>query len=199
MFPSLAWEHTHAKLRFARSLMARTRYRIFETEYPYFLTCTVVGWLPLFTRRESVDEILNSWRYLQTEAGLKIYGYVILENHLHCILKAPALPMVVQRFKAHTAKRLIEILESHRATTLLRQLQAIKRKHKTESTHQVWQEGSHPQQICSDDMLVQKLEYIHQNPVKRGYVDDAVHWRYSSARNYAKMPGLIEVVTQWDE
>jgi putative transposase len=46
-------------------------------------------------------------------------------------------------------------------------------------------------------MLRQKLEYIHRNPVKRGYVDDPVHWRYSSARNYAGQPGLIEVFTDW--
>jgi hypothetical protein len=34
-------------------------------------------------------------------------------------------------------------------------------------------------------MVKQKLDYIHQNPVKRGYVDDPLHWRYFSARNYA--------------
>ncbi len=179
--------------------MSRTRYRIFESEYPYFMTCTVVGWLPLFTRRESVDEVLNSWRYLQADAGLKLFGYVVLENHLHCILKAPQLGRTVQRFKAHTAKKIIELLERRCATTLLRQLEALKLKHKAESEHQVWQEGSHPQQITSDEMLLQKLDYIHQNPVKRGYVDDPTHWRYSSARNYAKMPALIDVVTQWDE
>ena len=46
-------------------------------------------------------------------------------------------------------------------------------------------------------MLVQKLEYIHGNPVRRGYVDDPVHWRYSSARNYAGLEGLIEVERDW--
>ena len=43
----------------------------------------------------------------------------------------------------------------------------------------------------------QKLEYMHNNPVKRGYVDEAVHWRYSSARNYAGLRGLIDVGTDW--
>jgi hypothetical protein len=46
-------------------------------------------------------------------------------------------------------------------------------------------------------VLRQKREYIHQNPVKRGYVDDPVHWRYSSARNYAGLPGLIPVYMEW--
>ena len=39
--------------------MGRSRYFIFETEYPYFMTCTVVGWLPVFTRKKAVEEIYD--------------------------------------------------------------------------------------------------------------------------------------------
>jgi hypothetical protein len=42
-------------------------------------------------------------------------------------------------------------------------------------------------------MFIQKLEYIHNNPVRRGYVDDPAHWRYSSYRNYMGLPSLLEV------
>ena len=45
--------------------------------------------------------------------------------------------------------------------------------------------------------MLQKLEYIQYNPVKLGYVDDPIYWRYSSARNYAGLPGLIEVFKDW--
>ena len=62
---------------------------------------------------------------------------------------------------------------------LLRQLRALKLRHKTRSEYQEWQEGSHPKQIANDEMMRQKLEYMHNNPVKRGYVDEAVQWRYS--------------------
>jgi hypothetical protein len=48
----------------------------------------------------------------------------------------------------------------------------------------VWQEGFHPQRIDSDAMMQQKIHYIHQNPVRRGFVDAPEEWRYSSARNY---------------
>ena len=41
----------------------------------------------------------------------------------------------------------------------------------------------------------QKIEYIHNNPLRRGYVDDPVAWRYSSVRNHAGRAGLIDVVT----
>ena len=43
----------------------------------------------------------------------------------------------------------------------------------------------------------QKIEYIHNNPVKRGYVDKQEHWRYSSARNYLGMEGLIDIDKNW--
>jgi putative transposase len=80
---------------------------------------------------------------------------------------------------------------------LLEQLRYFKLRHKVDQRYQLWQEGSHPKEIGSDEMLVQKLEYAHNNPVKRGYVDDPLHWRYSSARNYARQRGLIDVCTDW--
>ena len=177
--------------------MSRSRYRIWENDQPHFLTCTVVAWLAVFNRPETVQIILDSWRFLHEKKRLVLYGYVILENHLHLIASAPELPDVLQRFKSFTAHRIIELLTKRGAQVLLRQLRALKLPHKSESEHQVWQEGSHPQQIQNDEMMWQKIEYIHLNPVKRGYVDDPLHWRWSSARNYARQPGLIDIVTDW--
>ena len=89
--------------------MTRSRYRFFETEYPYFMTCTIVGWLPVFTRPEAVEIVYDSWRYAQRERGLKLFGYVILENHLHLIASAPDLSDVMQRFKSpEHAQRFLE-------------------------------------------------------------------------------------------
>jgi REP element-mobilizing transposase RayT len=161
------------------------------------MTCTIVGWMPVFSRKETTDIIFDSWRYLQRERGFRLLGYVILENHLHVIASAPELADVMQRFKSFTARRIIDYLESQSAHTLLEQLHYFKLRHKTESEHQLWQEGNHPQQIHDDAMMWQKLEYAHNNPVRRGYVDDPLHWRYSSARNYAGQQGLIEVCTDW--
>ena len=177
--------------------MTRTRYKIFETEYPYFMTCTIVGWLPVFTRPEAADIIFGSWRHLQQERSFELFAYVILENHVHLIGAAPELPKAMQSFKSYTAKRIIDLLCEHGAQVILKQLRALKLRHKQESEYQVWQEGSKPKQMRTPDMMRQKIEYIHQNPVKRGYVDDPVYWRYSSARNYAGLPGLIDVVTSW--
>ena len=51
--------------------------------------------------------------------------------------------------------------------------------------------------IQNTEMLKQKVDYIHNNPVKRGYVDLPEHWRYSSARSYLNEEGLIEVCKDW--
>ena len=177
--------------------MTRTRYRIYEHEYPYFLTNTIVAWLPIFTRPAYAEIILDSWRYLQRERGVRIFGYVILENHLHWIAAAEDLSEHVGRFKSYTARRIIDDLRRRGCATLLDQFAHFKLAHKTDQEHQLWQEGSHPQQFRCEEVMAQKLEYAHNNPVRRGYVDEPVHWRYSSARNYAGMPGLIDVITDW--
>jgi REP element-mobilizing transposase RayT len=161
------------------------------------MTCTIVGWLPVFTRQEVVQIVFDAWRFAQRERDFMLFGYVILENHLHLIASAPDLPDVMQRFKSYTARQIVDLLEQRAAHVLLRQLRAHKLPHKTQSEYQMWQEGNEPKQIQNDDMMWQKLEYAHNNPVERGYVDEPIHWRYSSARNYAGQRGLIDVITDW--
>ena len=102
--------------------MTRSRYRIFETDHAYFLSCTIVGWLPVFTRPETVQIIFDSWRYLQENDRLQIYGYVILENHLHLVASSPDLSKEIGDFKSFTARKIIDYLEAKNAEVLLKQL-----------------------------------------------------------------------------
>jgi hypothetical protein len=117
--------------------MTRTRYRVFENDRPYFLTCTVIEWLPVFTRTETVDILLDSWQFLQSERRLKLYGYVILENHLHLIASAANLTKEIGDFKSFTARRIIDHLEARGATPLLRHLQHYKLRHKVNQQYQL--------------------------------------------------------------
>ncbi|MEX2139221.1 MAG: transposase [Pirellulales bacterium] len=175
----------------------RTRYKIYDNCYPHFATCSIVGWLPVFVRPQLVEIVLDSWRFLMTHDRMQLYGYCVLENHLHFIASSHDLSDQIGDFKSYTARRIIDWLIEHNDRRLLHYLEMEKRDHKQDRDYQLWQEGSHPQQIDSDEMMWQKLEYTHNNPVRRGYVDDPLHWRYSSARNYAGMPGLVPVRTDW--
>jgi putative transposase len=96
-------------------------------------------------------------------------------------------------------RKILDHLELRGERTILRQLAAEKDPRRVDRRYQLWQEGSHPEQITSDEMMLQKLEYIHNNPLKRGYVEDATHWRYSSARNYFGLPAVLPITTEWRE
>jgi len=67
--------------------------------------------MPLFTRPEIVNIILDSWRFLQRDTDFRLYGYAILENHLHLIAASENLSHDMQRFKSYTAKQIIAHLE----------------------------------------------------------------------------------------
>ena len=177
--------------------MGRSRYHITAPDQPHFVTCTVLEWLPVFTRPETVDILLDSLRFLQVNAGLKVYAWVVLENHLHLVVQALGLGEVLRRFKSWTAHELIRLLTERGVHAYLDRLAFAKRAHKTDREHQFWQEGAHPEQIGSVDMMRQKVDYIHFNPVKRGYVDRPEQWRYSSVRVYLGEAGLLEVCREW--
>ena len=177
--------------------MPRSRYTFQAGAQPHFITSTVVGWLPVFARPEPVQMVLDSLRFLQESEGLAVYAYVVLENHLHLVASAEDLAKQIARFRSFTARQIIDWMRTTGEREWLQHLWYYKPRHKTKSQHQLWRDGLHPQEIQNEAMMCQKLEYIHDNPVRRGYVDGPMHWRYSSARDYAGLPGLLDVTTDW--
>ena len=101
--------------------MGRSRYQILSLAEPHFLTLTVLHWIPVFTRPDTVKILLDAFRFLQAE-GLKVYAYVILENHLHLVAQSPQLDKDIARFKSYTARQLINYLQERRVKTVLDQL-----------------------------------------------------------------------------
>jgi REP element-mobilizing transposase RayT len=99
--------------------MPRSRYEITHAQAPHFLTATVNNWLPLFTRPETVRVLLDSWRFLQQESGFTLYGYVILENHLHMVAASSDLGRDIQRFKSWTAREILLLLQQKDAQRML--------------------------------------------------------------------------------
>jgi REP element-mobilizing transposase RayT len=173
--------------------MGRSRYTITEADKPHFMTCTVIEWLPVFTRPETVNILLDCWQYQRQNMGLKLYGYVILENHLHFIAQAPDLNKCVSSFKSYTARQIIDHLEAQHVEYLLKRFRLARLAQRTDRNYQFWQEGVHAELVFNETIMRQKLDYIHYNPVKRGYVALPEHWRYSSAGFYAGLDGLIEI------
>ena len=94
-----------------------------------------------------------------------------MDNHFHLICQGDDLGKIIKEIKSHTAREIIKLAEQNHKTWLLNQLSFYKLKHKVDSIHQVWQEGNHPKQIRSGEMLRQKLDYLHHNPVRAGLAD----------------------------
>lgn len=173
--------------------MGRSRYKIYEPTHPHFITCTVLHWIPIFTNKESVQIVFESLQYLQCNHNLNLYAYVILENHLHLVASSDDIAKDIARFKSYTAREILNLLKKRNIKTILDQLEFYKKAHKVDREFQLWQEGIQPKLIQSEQMMIDRINYIHNNPIKRGYVDEAKHWRYSSARDYEGDDGLIDI------
>lgn len=171
--------------------MGRSRYKVYEEYYPYFITSSFSQGLSLSTDPEVACILLDSLNYIQKNFGITLYAYVIMHNHIHCIIEGKDLSLTLRKFKSFTARRIINHLKAHNRRHLLKRLKI--NSDDGEDTCRVWQKGFHPKQISDSDMMTQKIEYIHNNPVKAGFVDKIVDWRYSSARNYECLESLLSV------
>jgi len=167
----------------------RTRNQVHDSQHSHFVTSTTVQWLPAFTTSATCDILVEALAWYQANKGLKIHGWVILDNHFHAILQHEDLPRIMADLKKYTARKLLAHQQETGKEWLLNQFSFYRLKHKAESEYQVWQEGYHPQRIGSDEMMRQKLEYLHLNPVRRGLVAEREHWRYSSAHVW--LPGVV--------
>lgn len=167
----------------------------------YFVTSTVVDWMDVFTRPLYKHVIVESLEYCQANKGLDIYAWVLMTNHLHMIVGTKGKVMigdVLRDFKKFTSKKLIEAIQGNlqesRKEWLLDRCGFRAANDKNIAGYKFWQDGNHIEQINTYDFYRQKLDYIHQNPVKQEIVERPEDYLYSSARNYTRMDGLIKVI-----
>lgn len=161
----------------------RSRYRVQEPRRAHFVSSTIVGWLPVFTSAACCEILVEAFVYAREHKGLIIHGWVIMDNHFHAVVFAPDLSATLRDLKKFTAQRFLAQVEREGRDWLLELLRSERTAHKKGSQAQVWQEGFHPQAI-DDAMMEQKLDYIHRNPLRRGWVASPEHWRYSSAHEW---------------
>jgi putative transposase len=178
--------------------MARTNYKFLEDDpNPYFITSTIVDWLPVLDDPEIAEIALNSLRFLQEENRVTFYAYVIMKTHLHLVVSANDLSKEIANFRSHTARKSIDYLKEQEQQEILPQLSQQKLSSRKDREHQFWQQGVQPKRIYDRKMMIQKITYIHENPVRKGYVEKAEDWLYSSAGAYTGKDGLLEICLDW--
>ncbi|HKL18391.1 MAG TPA: transposase [Halalkalibaculum sp.] len=160
--------------------------RITYSEELNFLTLTVVDWIDVFTRRIYNDFIIENLNYCQKEKGLKIFAFVLMTNHLHLIVKTEeSLPGIIRDFKTYTSKEILKLIANNQSESrtewMLESFRKAGQKNIGNRYHQFWQNGSYPVALYSNQVIEQKVDYVHNNPVRAGFVDDPTKFYYSSA------------------
>lgn len=175
-------------------------YKITNQNDPHFITFTVVGWVDVFTRDSYRKIIIDSLEYCIKEKGLVLNAYVIMTNHIHIIASTKnekGLSSIIRDFKSHTSKKIIQELNSNnkesRREWMLRLFKYFAKYNKRNTEYQFWKQDNHPIELISNEWVIQKLDYIHLNPVRGGWVEHPEDFLYSSARNYAGMNSPIHI------
>ena len=173
-------------------------YKIAKGESVYFLTFTIVGWVDLFTRKVYRDIVIESFRFCQENKGLDLFAYVIMSNHLHLIARSREgdLSSVVRDFKSYTSLKFLEAIDNERESRRdwMKVVFGYHGKFAKGQDFKIWRRDNHAEVIFSEQFFKQKLNYIHNNPVKAGIVERPEHYLYSSARNYAGLDALLDVI-----
>ena len=172
------------------------------TKELYFTTSTVIDWVDIFTRPVYKHIVVESLAYCQEQKGLDIYSWVLMTNHLHMIVgtnKADiSLSDILRDFKKYTNKKILAAIEGNqqesRKEWVLDRCHFAGKNDKKIKNYRFWQEGNHVEQLYTYDFYKQKLDYIHMNPVRQEIVERPEEYLYSSARNYAGIKGLLNVI-----
>ena len=165
-------------------------YRVFnDKNYPYFVTWTIVDWLPIFAEPSYRQIILDSLSYLRTNKKTELNAFVVMSTHSHAILwpdDGINLSDVMRDFKRFTSRKISQHAKQQGDKEILANFERARLRNRAQniSTYQVWQEGSHPEAIFTEKFAQQKLDYIHLNPIRAGLVNAADQWPFSSARAY---------------
>ena len=181
--------------------MAR-KYAIRDQQAIHFVTFTVVNWIDLFIRDEYREILIKSLKYCQDNKGLIVHGYCIMTSHIHLILSVEEgknLSDVMRDYKSYTSttirKCIIENSKESRREWLIWMFERAGKKNKRNRDFQLRQQHNRPFELSTYEMIDQRLNYIHNNLLEAGFVDDPAAWQWSSCASYEKgVKGKLDLV-----
>ena len=158
-------------------------FRIHEDVAMYFLTFSVVEWLPVFVAEEPCLIITESLNYCHRKRNLRTNAFVIMPTHSHVIVfdnefNVPRLQQTLQDMRKYTGRRLADYCGKEMPPVMGQVLVDTRR---TDRKRQFWQQSRHPVAIRSEGFWRTKVNYLHDNPRRKGLVRDGTEWRFSSA------------------
>ncbi|MBY0424286.1 MAG: transposase [Cytophagales bacterium] len=178
--------------------MSGDKYYISDQLAPYFLTCTVVRWIDIFSRQVYRDIVVDSLNYCIESKGLRVYAWVVMTNHIHLVCQAKEgyrISDILRDFKKFTSKKIVESIQlgpESRSEWLLDVFSFEARRTGRAEMYKLWRDDNHAIDLTHIDAM-EKVNYIHMNPVRAGWALAPEHYIYSSAVDYAGRIGLVNV------
>jgi putative transposase len=176
------------------------KYKTTDKQGAYFVTFTIVDWVNVMQDDAYKMILINAIKFYQANRGLIVYAYCIMKNHVHMIIQSNGLETVsevLRDLKKYSAKEIIKKLESEKSKLSEEYLNVFReagKNLKRIKNYKVWQDGNRPMILYSNKFTWQKLSYIHNNAVETEDVLHAHDYMFSSARNYAELTSLLDVV-----
>jgi putative transposase len=154
------------------------KFGFWEDGAAYFITPAVVEWLPVFVNREPVEILAGSLRYLHRRKHLRVAAYVFMPTHAHLLvydenLRGERLREAVHYFRRYTGRLLCDYVDRALPPRFGR---IIRRHAEDDRRRRFWQPGLRTKAVQSAEWVLQKIEYIHNNPVRAGLVADPSGW-----------------------
>jgi putative transposase len=176
------------------------KYKFHDQDKLYFISFATVYWIDVFIREEYMQVIIKSWKHCQEKKGLEIYGWGIMPSHVHMIIGSDGkkkLDEIVGEMKSYTSTKFRSLIKEHphesRKEWMLWMFRRAGKKNSNNNDWQFWQQHNKPLEIKDQEMFDKILNYIHQNPVVAGFIDKPEDWKYSSARDFCGLKGLINL------
>jgi putative transposase len=162
-------------------------FQISRDSQALFITLNTKNRLPVFRKDEIKKVLCDAMDEARKSAGLLLFAYVIMLDHLHVITDQPKrISEVLRVLKGITARRVIDYLKERDYGTSLAKLQHEVRDRNYR--YSLWQTEKNVFPIFSEALFMQKVNYIHNNPVRAGIVQRAIDYRWSSARTWQRCP-----------
>jgi putative transposase len=162
---------------------------------PDFITVTCLEWKRILADDAIKDIIIESLRFLVRDQRIHVYAFVIMYNHFHLIwqMKGDHERENVQRdFLKYTGQQILQYLKRRRVPIPELLVNAKDRK------YQVWERNSLSISLYSFGVFMQKLNYIHNNPVVAGICTLPAEYKYSSAGFYNSCDRRWDFLTHFD-
>jgi putative transposase len=155
---------------------------VYAKQHPEFLTVTCLEWNHLLKDDRCKKIVTDSLSFLVSHQRVILYGFVVMSNHFHVIwqmLGDHKRDDVQRDFLKYTGQQILKLLRKEQSP-MLQELIVNARDRK----YQVWERNSLSIPLWAAEVFEQKLEYIHNNPVKAGLCQYAEEYKYSSAKFY---------------